>query len=140
MTIPVITAEGKETTMQPGEVVDYLTYRSYYWNRINAPEISPTQWEVIYPHAWEYERKLRSENNMGDFDDIVKTYPHKPKVIAYAGIETPFADNAWVCDRCGSTDLRRARHDGQPQCACCGNDDFTPILRSVFIARELRGE
>ena len=72
------------------------------------------------------------------FESIVPNYPTKPRIIARAGIVNILADNTPVCDRCGSADLRLARHDGQPQCACCGNDNFTPILRSVFLANELR--
>ena len=75
---------------------------------------------------------------MGDFDGIVPRYPHQPPALALAGVKTSLADDTFVCPFCGSNDLRTARHDGQPQCACCGNDDFRPILRSVFVARELR--
>jgi uncharacterized Zn finger protein (UPF0148 family) len=54
------------------------------------------------------------------------------------GSVMPYNSKDLVCPNCGSTDLRQARHDGQPLCACCGSDNFQPIMRSVFVANELR--
>jgi hypothetical protein len=72
------------------------------------------------------------------FENIVSNYPKMPPSLALAGIKNQLADNVMVCLFCGSNDLRSAPHDGQPRCATCGNDGFNPILRSVFLANELR--
>lgn len=31
--------------------VEYLTYKSYEYNRLNNPEIDASRWAVIYPDA-----------------------------------------------------------------------------------------
>jgi hypothetical protein len=74
------------------------------------------------------------------FENIVSNYPKMPPSLALAGIKTALADDTLVCDNCGSADIRSAPKSDQPQCACCEKWRFNPILRSVFIARELRGD
>jgi hypothetical protein len=39
------------------------TYDSYVYNRENAPDITPEQWERIFPDWQEYEKQYQSELN-----------------------------------------------------------------------------
>lgn len=43
-------------------VVDYLTYKSYEFNRLNNPDITPDRWLAIYPNGSVYE-KLFNQNH-----------------------------------------------------------------------------
>lgn len=47
--------------MTPSQVVDYLTYRNYFFNRVRSPEISPERWARIYPNAAELEARYQQE-------------------------------------------------------------------------------
>lgn len=41
------------------ELIDDATYRCYCYNRKRAPDITPEQWQGLFPKALEYE--LRKE-------------------------------------------------------------------------------
>lgn len=41
-----------------------LMYRSYRWNRLNAPHIEATRWRTLYLNQEEYEKKFQEEKNV----------------------------------------------------------------------------
>ncbi len=61
------------------------------------------------------------------------------EVLAHAGtiLVLPFTD--LVCQDCGSSDVRKSPRQQEPFCATCGSFK-EPIMRSIKVARELRGE
>jgi len=57
------TSEGQ---MEPDDVVDYLTYINYAFNREITPDVSPERWANIYgPKAEAMERRYQKEKNAG---------------------------------------------------------------------------
>ena len=38
------------------DMIDWLTYRSYVWNRKQSPDIEPHRWSLLYPNAEELEK------------------------------------------------------------------------------------
>jgi len=45
----------KEKTGTFESIADWLTYRSYAWNRFHNPSIEVSRWVSIYPRAFIYE-------------------------------------------------------------------------------------
>ena len=42
------------------EVVDFLTYRCYEYNRLRSPDITPEQWAKIFPNYEKLEQKFQA--------------------------------------------------------------------------------
>lgn len=47
--------------MTYGELIDELTYRSYAYNRLRSPDISPERWSKIYGDTKLMEIKFHNE-------------------------------------------------------------------------------
>jgi Zn/Cd-binding protein ZinT len=43
------------------ELINNLIYRSYAYNRNRTPEITPEQWQGVYPNTHELERQYQEE-------------------------------------------------------------------------------
>jgi hypothetical protein len=69
--------------------------------------------------------------------DINSPIAHS-STIDHCGISLQFADATMVCPFCGSK--ARTTHKGKAEfnlCAC-GNEGFTPVVRSAYLAQNLR--
>lgn len=53
--------ETTQGPMTPGEIVDYLTYSCYRYNRKISPHITPEQWKKCFPNVDAMERRFQSE-------------------------------------------------------------------------------
>jgi hypothetical protein len=53
---------GLEEAMTTSQVIDYLTYRCYFFNRMRSPEISPERYKAIgFPNVDEMEEQYQQE-------------------------------------------------------------------------------
>jgi hypothetical protein len=46
------------------QIIDYLTYCSYRFNRLNSPDISPERWSKIFSNVEAMEVKIQLEKRV----------------------------------------------------------------------------